>query len=321
MNAKALASCCSPARRRPRPRLRRPRHRRRRLRRGHRPGRRSPSRATTAPHPDFRIEWWYVTANLDRPRRRRLRRAVDALPPGHRPRRRPPRLGRARRSGWPTPPPPPPPPTASPRPSPAAASARPASTLAPFRAWIDDWSDDRDRRRRRARRPAPARPAATASPTTSRSPPTARRCRRATAASASSPSAARPPTTTASPSTRVDGTLTLDGRDIPVTGTGLARPRMVEPARWPRTRHGWDWFALHLDDGAQRHGLPPAPRTRRAYLAGTWIDARRHRRTPLRPDQIAATPGATGRGRRPHASRSTGTSRSPTSASRWTPSP
>ena len=38
--------------------------------------------ADHGPHPDFRIEWWYVTANLQGFRQDRLRRAVDAVSPG-----------------------------------------------------------------------------------------------------------------------------------------------------------------------------------------------------------------------------------------------
>ena len=82
------------------------------------------------PHPGFRLEWWYVTANLTGPdgtpygAQWTLFRQATA-PAASAP------AGRARRSGWPTPPPPPPPPTASPRPSPAAASARPASPSTP----------------------------------------------------------------------------------------------------------------------------------------------------------------------------------------------
>ena len=54
--------------------------------------------------PDFRIEWWYLTANLRGAGRRRLRRAVDAVPLGAGARARTRRAGPTARSGWRTPP-------------------------------------------------------------------------------------------------------------------------------------------------------------------------------------------------------------------------
>ena len=57
------------------------------------PGRTFAFPADHGPHPEFRIEWWYVTANLADAQRRGLWRAMDAVSPGDR--------GRARtQEGW-----------------------------------------------------------------------------------------------------------------------------------------------------------------------------------------------------------------------------
>jgi predicted secreted hydrolase len=88
----------------------------------------------------------------------------------------------------------------------------------------------------------------------------------------------------------VAGTLSLDGRDIPVTGQAwLDREWSSQPLA--EGQEGWDWFALHLDGGARAMVYRMRQDTG-AYLAGTWIepDGTPH---PLRPDQITATPTAT----------------------------
>ena len=47
------------------------------------PGKKLVFPADHGPHPDFRIEWWYVTANLTDPAGSGLWRAMDVVPPGH----------------------------------------------------------------------------------------------------------------------------------------------------------------------------------------------------------------------------------------------
>ena len=122
--------------------------------RGRCPGRSFAFPADHGPHPDYRIEWWYVTANLVDADGSSLRRAVDAVSAGDAARRRRSKAGPASSSGWAMPRSPAPTPTASPRPSPAAASARPASTPKPFAAWIEFW-EMRGLGRRRRRPLAP----------------------------------------------------------------------------------------------------------------------------------------------------------------------
>ena len=96
------------------------------------PGRTFAFPADHGPHPEFRIEWWYVTANLADAQWGGLRRAMDAVSPGDRGGWRRRKAGPTSRSGWAMPPSPAPIPIASARRSRAAASARPASTQSRF---------------------------------------------------------------------------------------------------------------------------------------------------------------------------------------------
>ena len=69
----------------------------------------------------------------------------------------------------------------------------------------------------------------------------------------------------------VTGTITLEGQDIPVTGQAwLDREWSSQPLAPDQT--GWDWFSLKFDDGARLMGF----RLRdggAGYLSATWIDA------------------------------------------------
>jgi predicted secreted hydrolase len=89
----------------------------------------------------------------------------------------------------------------------------------------------------------------------------------------------------------VTGTLTLDGREIAVTGQGWL-DREWSSAPLTEDQEGWDWFALHLDGGAKLMVYRLRHRDDPAYLAGTFI-APDGTPTPLRPEQIVAEPRAT----------------------------
>jgi predicted secreted hydrolase len=85
-----------------------------------------------------------------------------------------------------------------------------------------------------------------------------------------------------------EGSLTLDGETIPVTGQAwLDREWSSQPLA--AGQDGWDWFALHLDDGAKAMLYRLRNTDGTAYLAGTWI-APDGRPTPLAPDEIVAEP-------------------------------
>ena len=96
------------------------------------PGRTFAFPADHGPHPEFRIEWWYVTANLADAHGAAygaqwtlFRQAIAAGGASR-------KAGPTSRSGWAMPPSPAPIPIASARRSRAAASARPASTPSRF---------------------------------------------------------------------------------------------------------------------------------------------------------------------------------------------
>ena len=188
--------------------------------------------ADHGPHPDFRIEWWYVTANLDRRRRHGLRRAMDAVSPGDR--------GRGRSSeGW-----------ANQQIWMGHAAVTRADThrfaetfarggigqagveATPFHAWIDAWEmrgRERDERRRRCRRSTSPR-RAPISATRCGSTPSGRWCCRATPATAANPSAARPRITTASRISRRTARSRIDDKPDRGHRAGLDGPRMEQPA-------------------------------------------------------------------------------------------
>ncbi len=88
----------------------------------------------------------------------------------------------------------------------------------------------------------------------------------------------------------VTGTLSLDGRPIPVTGRAwLDREWSTQPLA--EGQQGWDWFALHLDDGAALMAYRLRSRDGPAFVAATWIGAD-GRPEPLAPGAITVTPGA-----------------------------
>ncbi|WP_435036067.1 lipocalin-like domain-containing protein [Pseudomonas neuropathica] len=90
---------------------------------------------------------------------------------------------------------------------------------------------------------------------------------------------------------QASGTLQIDGQSYTVSGPAwLDREWSSQPLTANQT--GWDWFSLHLDSGEhvmlyrmrQKEGAP--------YLTGTWIAADGQTQT-LRRSQIQLTPQAT----------------------------
>ena len=84
------------------------------------------------------------------------------------------------------------------------------------------------------------------------------------------------------------GTLTLDGREVAVTGEGWL-DREWSSAPLTADQEGWDWFALHLDGGAKLMVYRLRHRDAPAFLAGTHV-APDGTPTPLAPDEIVAEP-------------------------------
>lgn len=236
-------------------------------------------------HPGFRVEWWYLTANLrdadgaDYGAQWTLFRS--ALAPGAEP------------DGWAS--------TAIWMGHAAATSdathrfaetfarggvGQAGVTLDPFHAWIDDWE--------MIASPTPGSDALADIRV---------RARGEDFAYDLHATAARPPVLQgdgghsvkseqgqasyyySQPFYRVDGTLTLDARAIAVTGEAwLDREWSSQPLT--EDQLGWDWFALHLDDGAKVMLYRMRARTAPPFLVGTWIDPD-GAATPLRPGEIS----------------------------------
>ena len=244
-----------------------------------------------APHPDFRIEWWYVTANLAGPdgtpygaQWTLFRQATRSGPGGDGWDSSQIWMGHAAASSADT--------HRSAETFARGGIGQAGVTLDPFHAWIDDWemtgraAPGEDALARLALRAGgdgfAYDLALTATP-----PPVPQ----GDAGFSVKSDLGQASYYYSQPFYTVTGRLTLDGTDIAVTGRAwLDREWSSQPLA--PGQQGWDWFSLHLDDGAQvmlyRFRAEETP----PYLAGTWIDAAGHP-TPLRPDQITAEPRAT----------------------------
>ncbi len=239
--------------------------------------------ADHGPHPDFRIEWWYVTANIKGPDGAdygvQWTLFRQALAPGD------------RGEGWDS---------AQFWMGHAAATSADAHraaerfgrggvgqagvTLSPFEAWIDDWRlaspDDRFESfdmaaagdgfsyalRLGAHGPRVAHGEDGYS----------QKSERGTAS-----------WYYALPFLTAEGTLTLDGRAIPVTGSAwLDREWSSQPMEADQT--GWDWFALTLASG-EKVMLYRFRQTGGDAFAGTWITPDGAARA-LSQNDVAMTP-------------------------------
>ncbi len=84
------------------------------------------------------------------------------------------------------------------------------------------------------------------------------------------------------------GTLTLDGRAIAVTGEGwLDREWSSQPLDPDQT--GWDWFSLRLDSGEKAMLYRFRQQNGGDAFAGTWIDAQ-GRSAPLAKGDVTMVP-------------------------------
>jgi predicted secreted hydrolase len=92
---------------------------------------------------------------------------------------------------------------------------------------------------------------------------------------------------------RAAGSITLGDRRIAVTGRAwMDREWSSQPLASDQT--GWDWFSLHLDSGEKVMLFRLRQKDGRNYFAGNWIDASGHSE-PLAANTIAMTPvGFTG---------------------------
>ncbi|MGE8154555.1 lipocalin-like domain-containing protein [Pseudomonas vancouverensis] len=71
---------------------------------------------------------------------------------------------------------------------------------------------------------------------------------------------------------QASGTLIIDGKVVQVSGPAwLDREWSSQPLT--ANQSGWDWFSLHLDSGEQVMLYRMRQRQGEPYLTGTWIDA------------------------------------------------
>lgn len=94
---------------------------------------------------------------------------------------------------------------------------------------------------------------------------------------------------------RVDGEVTLDGETRAVHGRAWL-DREWSSQLLDERQQGWDWFSLHLDDGHKLMAfqLRGGGEAGSDYRSGTWV-ATDGTTTPLAPDELALTPLATAR--------------------------
>ncbi len=244
--------------------------------------------ADLGPHPDYRIEWWYVTANLTdaagTPYGVQWTLFRQALSPG------------AERAGW-----------ASQQvwlghaAVTHAGTHRVVETLArggvgqagvtatPFKAWIDDWSfASADGAEGLASTILSAKGAdfsyalklvSDRAPVLQGDRGYSRKSERGQASYYYS-----------QPFFAVTGTLTLDGRTIDITGQAwMDREWSSQPLA--SDQKGWDWFSLHLPDGAKLMLFQLRSDTGEAFRSGSWIDADGSV-AALASDDIVLTPRA-----------------------------
>lgn len=220
--------------------------------------------ADHGPHPDYRIEWWYLTANLTSadgtPYGLQWTLFRSALVPGERPGWQSPQVWFAH--------------AAVTTPEAHFATERFARggvgtagvEAAPFRAWIDEWAlegPDFDTLRMTAAGPA---------------------FRYDMALEAQGPlifhgdagfsvksDEGQASYYYSQPFYRISGTLHLQEGPVAVTGTAwLDREWSSQPLSGRQA--GWDWFSLSFDDGTKLMGFQLRNRDDSAgYSSGTWI--------------------------------------------------
>ncbi|MDD0976636.1 lipocalin-like domain-containing protein [Pseudomonas fontis] len=87
---------------------------------------------------------------------------------------------------------------------------------------------------------------------------------------------------------QVSGEIERAGQRFSVTGQAwLDREWSSQPLAAGQS--GWDWFSLHLDSGAKLMLFQVRQENAAPYRAGTWIAAD-GQATPLKPEQITLTP-------------------------------
>lgn len=249
----------------------------------------TPGRSFTFPqdhlaHPEFRIEWWYVTANLE---------AADGTPMGaqwtlFRQAGAPSDAG----TGWQS---------AQVWMGHAAVTTPEAHHLAetfarggigqagvsgpPFAAWIDDWAMQGTGPGFEELRVTASGDAFSYDLTLTAQGPLVLQGDQGYSVKSDAGQASY---YYSQPFFTVTGAVVMDGRSIEVTGRAwLDREWSSQPLT--STQTGWDWFALHLPGGEKLMAYQLRDDRGPVYVPGTWIAAD-GTPTPLLPGQIFLTP-------------------------------
>ncbi len=239
--------------------------------------------ADHGPHPDFRIEWWYVTANMTGPDGTdyglQWTLFRSAIAPGTGSGCETPQLWMGH--------------AAVTTPTDHHVTERLARggigqagvTADPFEAWIDDWQlvGDVGHLRMTATGPDFAYDV-----TLTANGPLVFHGDRGYSVKSEAGQASY---YYSQPFYDLTGTLTLPEGDVTVTGHAwLDREWSSQPLTADQT--GWDWFSLSFDDGAKLMGYRLRSADGSAYSVGTWINAD-GTTDSLNPDEFRAEPGAT----------------------------
>jgi len=239
------------------------------------------------PHPDYRIEWWYLTANLEddqgRPFGVQWTLFRSALTPGSL------EAGWNNRNLW-----------IGHAGLTSAHAHYSAQTLArggvgqagvearPFSAWIDDW--------RLQSRPGAATALADMDVQahgkgfsyTLRLTSSQPLVLQGEAGYSRKSAQGQASYYYSQPFFKAAGELRIEGRTYPVTGTAwLDREWSSQPLA--ANQQGWDWFSLHLEHGQQLMLFRLRDRNGEDFLSGNWIDSdgRTH---PLTADDLQIAP-------------------------------
>lgn len=234
------------------------------------PGRQISYPADFGPHPDYRIEWWYVTANLTTENGqemgvqwtlfRQARRpgpspdgwsshefwmghaAVTTLAGHHFAEK----IGRG-------------------------GTGQAGATASPFEAWIDDW-----RFAKRDERPAPEGAYSLKAAGDNFSYDLIMSTSQAPVLHGDRGYSQKSDTDFASyyfsiPSFTVTGSVSVGGKDHTVVGNAwLDREWSSQPLT--DSQLGWDWFSLHLDSGEKLMLFQTRDKEKPPFLSGTWIN-------------------------------------------------
>jgi predicted secreted hydrolase len=219
-----------------------------------------------AAHPEFRIEWWYLTANLTAADGREFgvqwtlfRTSLAPGPPGENWQDQNIWIGHAALTSAKT--------HRFAEKFARGGVGQAGVTIEPFKAWIDDWS-------------MIANPDNSLSLTASaedfaytlRLQRTGPPVLQGDAGYSLKSTAGQASYYFSEPFLNVTGTISTDGEDIPVTGAAwLDREWSSQPL--DARQSGWDWMALHLDSGEKLMVFRLRGADGDNFRAGTWITA------------------------------------------------